>query len=96
MSSYKWSESAATDLQRIAEFIREFNPELEQRIIGAIIERATILRRFPRLGTRREVDENGTELRTLLAGSRYRLIYQVTVANEVVILQVLDVRSEPR
>ncbi len=96
VSSFKWSQTVAADLQRIAEFIRDFNPRLEQETVSAIIERATALRQYPRIGQRREVYENGTELRALLAGKRYRVIYEVHFNDDVEIMQVLDVRSDNR
>lgn len=92
--SFKWSQTAVDDLQRIAEFIRAFNPALEQKIVTFIIDRATILRQYPRLGQRREIRAAGTELRALLAGKPYRIVYEVQPNDDVEIMQVLDVRSD--
>lgn len=96
MSSYKWTMGAADDLQRIAEFIREYSPATEQAVIGRIVDRADILQQHPRLGLWRELLEEGTELRSLLATPRYRVIYEVDPDDNVTILQVLDTRSDNR
>ena len=93
MSSFKWSQKATRNLQQIAEYIRGFNPAAEVVIVGAIVERADVLREYPRIGLCREVDAAGTELRALLAGKRYRTVYEVHLNDEVEIMQVLDVRS---
>lgn len=94
MSSLKWSEVAADDLQRIAEHIRAYSPKLEQTTISFIIDRADVLRKYPRIGRPWEVAIADVELRTILAGKRYRFIYQVNAQDDVEILQVLDVRSD--
>lgn len=94
MSTYKWTVGAADDLQRIAEFIRGYSPATEQAVVGRIVERADMLHQYPRLGSRREVLEEGVELRSLLVGPRYRVIYEVDLDDNVLILQVLDNRSD--
>ena len=94
MRRFRWSETAADDLQRIAEHIRAYNPGLEHSTIGFIVERADILRQYPRIGRPWETDDAEVELRTIVAGKRYRLIYQVSTQDDVEILQVLDVRSD--
>lgn len=50
MSSFKWAATASDDLQRIAEFIREYNPAQEVETVSNIIEKASILRQSPRIG----------------------------------------------
>ena len=94
MSSLKWSATASDDLQRIAEYIREYNPAKEQETVGFIIDKTTILFQYPRVGQRREIAVDGTELRTLLVSKLYRVLYDVTLADDVEILQVLDLRSD--
>jgi plasmid stabilization system protein ParE len=94
MSSFKWSATATGDLQRIAEYIRDTYPAQEHRTISTIINKANFLTQHPRLGQRRETDEMGTELRTLLVSKRYRVLYEVTFADDVEILQVIDLRSD--
>jgi len=94
MSSLKWSATVSDDLQRIAEYIREYNPAKEQETVGFIIDKTNILLQYPRVGQRRETAANGTELRTLLVSKRYRVLYDVTLADDIEILQVLDLRSD--
>lgn len=94
MSSLKWSATASDDLQRIAEYIREYNLAKEQETVGFIIDKTNILLQYPRVGQRREIAANGTELRTLLVSKRYRVLYDVTLADDIEILQVLDLRSD--
>jgi len=95
MSRLQWSRTAVANLQHIAEFIREYSPVREQQVMESIIAGANQLATLPRSGQKREVLPSGREIRTLLVTKRYRLVYAVEVAtDDVVILQVLDVRSD--
>ncbi len=95
MSRPKWTSTAADDLQRIAEFIREFRPASEQAIVGSLVEKTNnLLLDHPRIGQQREVKADGTELRSLLVGKHYRIVYEVSLADKVEIMQVLDLRSD--
>ncbi|WP_072008580.1 type II toxin-antitoxin system RelE/ParE family toxin [Hymenobacter sp. IS2118] len=79
MKYLRWSETAADDLQRIAEHIRAYNSRLEHATIGFIVERADVLRKYPRIGIQKgpQTVLAGKEKRTLLAGKRYRLVCEV-------------------
>ncbi len=94
MSRITWTPTALNDLQRIAEFIRQVRPAREQAIIGLLITKSEQLEAFPRSGQDKEVHADGTETRTLRVGKYHRLKYAVTLADEVSILQVFDLRSD--
>ncbi len=94
MSKLTWTPTALDDLQRIAEFIREVRPHQEQAIIGLLITKSEQLEAFPRSGQDKEVRADGTEIRTLRAGKYHRLRCAVTLANQISILQVFDLRSD--
>lgn len=90
-----WNPSALEDLQRIAEYTREFTPEKEQQLIGGLVAKADQLRTFPHIGQKQsELSGGAREVRTLLAVKRYRLVYLVAPNDDVTILQVLDLRSD--
>ena len=93
MSPIIWTPTVLNDLQRIAEFIRQVRPAQEQAIIGALITKSEQLEELPRSGQDKEVQADGTEIRTLRVGKYHRLKYAVTPADEISILQVFDLRS---
>jgi len=94
VNQLKWNATALDDLQRIAEFIREHAFAKEQATISALVERTNQLRSQPRSGQKRETLSNGTEIRSLLIGKHYRLLYAVALSGDVTITQVLDLRSD--
>ena len=88
----QWSRRATTDLQQLAEFLREQSTEREAAITTQLITSSQQLAAQPRLGQRREVPEETGEIRTLLVSKTYRLVYEIIDEERVIILQVLDVR----
>jgi toxin ParE1/3/4 len=46
----EWSEDALADLQRFAEFLHTRHPSLASIAAREIIEKAQVLRKYPRLG----------------------------------------------
>ena len=61
MRTVRWSETAADDLQRIAEYIRNYDPRMEESTIGFIIDRADILLKYPRIGPLHETNPTNVE-----------------------------------
>ena len=94
MSYISWSQRATKDLQKIAEFIRSYSADKEYEVTALLIASADQLRRQPYSGQKRETMLDGSELRSLLVSKKYRLVYKITLADDVEILQVLDLRSE--
>lgn len=95
MATVTWNRLALDDLQRIAEYIRETNPLKEQQFLGDIIKKAEQLAQQPRSGQQvANLSTATSEVRTLLVTRSLRLLYQVTPADDVFILQVLDLRSD--
>ncbi|RYE91326.1 MAG: type II toxin-antitoxin system RelE/ParE family toxin [Cytophagaceae bacterium] len=93
MNHISWSRCAMKDLQKIAEFIRLYNVDREYEVTALLIASADQLRRQPHSRQKRETMPDGSELRSPLVSKKYRLVYKVTLADDVGILQVLDLRS---
>lgn len=88
----RWSRVATADLVRIAEFLRETNPATESKMISQLIDKASQLEVNSRLGqVWHHAPESTAEIRTLLVGRKYRLVYEVAPA-QIMVLQVLDMR----
>jgi plasmid stabilization system protein ParE len=88
-----WSESAAEDLEAIADRIAQDSPSNAKKVVKKILAAADDLDRFPQLGT--VVSEaNDADLRQRIV-FHYRLVYRVE-ANSISILAVIHARRRLR
>lgn len=70
-----WSEQALVRLAEIQDFIARANPAAAEEFIRRIVERASVLAKFPEMG--RAVPElSGTGIREIIEG-RYRIVYRI-------------------
>lgn len=89
----RWSRVATTNLVELAEFLRENSRASENKTISSLIEKANQLESNPQMGQIwPHAPESPAEIRTLLVGKNYRLVYEVVSPTQVVILQVLNMR----
>lgn len=82
------------DLQRVAEFTRQQSREKELELTTSLVKATEQLRAFPYSGSVYRASAADPESRSLLVGKMHRLVYKVDEADEVTILQVLDMRSD--
>ncbi|WP_375419315.1 type II toxin-antitoxin system RelE/ParE family toxin [uncultured Hymenobacter sp.] len=89
----RWSRVAANNLAEIAEFLRETSATAETQTISLLLEKANQLETNPQSGQLWvHAPERQAEIRTLLVGKKYRLVYEVVSPTQVLILQVLNMR----
>jgi toxin ParE1/3/4 len=86
----EWLESAFADLQRIRDYIRQFNPVVAQGTVACIETAAKNLARFPEMGHSGEVP--GTR-ELVIPSLPYFLVYRLK-GDHVQILRVLHERQK--
>jgi toxin ParE1/3/4 len=70
-----WTQTAADDLRRIAEFIAAENPDAARRLAQAILAKIESLPEFPKMGRTVPEKEDPTVREVIL--NPYRIIYQL-------------------
>ncbi len=73
MAEIRWTEEAVRWLQDIYDYISRDNPRVAQNVVDGIVEKAQILKRFPKIGYKYQDEQDG-EIRILLYG-HYRIAY---------------------
>lgn len=73
MAKVIWTERASVWLQDIHDYISQDNPTAADRTVTAIQNKASLLARFPELGSKFE-GNHGRNIRVLLYG-HYRIAY---------------------
>ena len=86
MAEIKWTEEAYRWLRDIFDYIADDNPAAAHKVVSGIYNRVQILRKFPQIGHRYRVEEDG-EIRILLYG-HYRIAYQIRSPSVIHILGV--------
>lgn len=82
----QWSRRATLDLQRIAEYLREQSPAREEAATSQLIASSQQLATRPRQRLRREGLAEVGEIRTLLVGKNYRLVYEIISKEKFIVL----------
>ena len=88
----QWSDDALADLTRFAAFLQEQSPELAAMVGDAIIARAQILSRHPRLGRPIAGREEYRQLVLQVLGGDYIFQYRYDDAH-LVLLRVFHARE---
>ena len=86
MAEIRWTEEAHRWLRDIHDYIAEDNPDVAQRVVSGIYDKAQVLRRFPEIGHKYH-DETEGEIRILLYG-HYRIAYLLGPPDTIDILGV--------
>ena len=86
MAGITWTEEAATWLEEIYRYIAQDNPEAARRTVGAIYDKAQILKDFPLIGYKYRTEPEG-DIRILVYG-HYRIAYLIHGNKRVDILGV--------
>lgn len=94
MSRVTWSRRATADLQRLAEFTRQYSPAKETELVTKLVNATEQLEQFPHSAPQYRLLPDGSPSRSLVVGKHHRLIYGVDAQDNVTILQVLDTRSD--
>ena len=86
MGAISWSQQAEDDLQSIWLWIARDSVDAAEAFLDRMIERISILERFPEAGPRR--DEIGVGARALVA-ERWLVLYRTT-ADGVQVVRIVD------
>ena len=65
MAEIRWTEEAVLWLQKIFNYIIQDNPDVAQRVVQGIYDKAQILKTFPEIGYKYRIEPEG-EIRILL------------------------------
>ena len=84
MADIRWTEEAVKWLQEIYEYISNDSPNIANKVVDEIFEKAQILKDFPKIGYKYENREN---VRILLYG-HYRVAYLIKDSGDIDILGV--------
>ena len=71
----RWTRAAGNDLQEIARYIRQDNPEAARRVVRAILEGVTQLRTLPKIG--RPAEKRNTRELVISRYPAYVVVYRV-------------------
>jgi plasmid stabilization system protein ParE len=92
LPSLRFATRALGDLERLAEFLRESDPDAAQRTVPLVFESVEILRSHPLIG--RPVSIKRRELVVLRGRTGYLVRYSFSLArDEVVILSIRHQRE---
>ena len=86
MAEINWTAEAEQWLKDIHDYIAQDNPEAASRVINTIYAKVQLLKRFPELGYKYELQQKHN-IRVLLLG-RYRIAYIVKKDGNIDILGV--------
>lgn len=83
----EWSPNALDDIEQIAEFITRDSNYYARSVVGQIVERTSLLKKFPKQG--RIVPELNNEMIREIFVYQYRIIYEISDSKTVLILVVI-------
>ncbi|EJC79956.1 plasmid stabilization system protein [Rhizobium leguminosarum bv. trifolii WSM2297] len=91
----KYTQTFYEDLDRLADFLIEYNPDLAERALNAIQKALTILEDFPLIARRASADDPLLrELVVPFGSAGYVILFKVVNETSVVVLAVRHQREE--
>ena len=91
-----WTIFAESQLDKIYNYIRTYNPFTATEIYNDIVDESATLARFPRKGAKEPLlDEFPEEYRSLVVRRNYKVVYYIDNETTIYVVAVFDCRQNP-